>query len=276
MKIAISSESSVDLDKVLLEKYDIHVLPYQILLGDRIETDGQISPEEIFDYAQKNKILPKTSALNSEEYKYFFEELLKSYDKVIHLSLSSGISSTFYNAQKAAEELENVTVIDSSSLSTGIGIKAIRLREMLESGVELKKAIESVKNMKMQVSAIISNLNYMYKGGRCSSLAYFGANLLKLKPRIIVENGKVKNSHIYRGKNEKVLKDYFSDTLKQFPANKKLVSITFTTISEEIKSLAKQLCEEYGFKNIIFSQAGATVSCHCGENCIGIMYECLK
>lgn len=275
MKIAISSESSVDLDKNLLEKYDIHVIPYEILLGDRIEVDGQISPEEIFDYTQKNKILPKTSALNTEEYKNFFKQLLTKYDKVVHLSLSSGISSTFNNALLASKEFENVVVIDSSSLSTGIGIMAIRLREMIESGVELEKAIESVKNMKMQVSAIISNLNYMYKGGRCSSLAYFGANLLKLKPRIIVENGRVKNSHIYRGKNEKVLKDYFSDTLKQFPANKKLVSITFTTISEEIKSLAKQLCEEYGFENIIFSQAGATVSCHCGDNCVGIMYQCL-
>ena len=274
MKIAISSESSVDLDKVLLEKYDIHVLPYQILLGDRVETDGQISPEEIFDYAQKNKILPKTSALNVEEYKTFFESLLKEYDKVVHLSLSSGISSTFNNAQMASKEFENVVVIDSSSLSTGIGIMAIRLREMLEGGMALEKAVENVKNMKMQVSAVINKLDFMYKGGRCSSLAYFGANLLKLKPRIIVENGKVKNSHIYRGKMEKVFKEYLFDTLKQFPANKKLVSITFTTATEEMKNFAKQLCEENGFENIIFEQAGATVSCHCGDNCIGIMYQC--
>lgn len=275
MKIAISSESSVDLDKVLLEKYDIHVIPYQILLGDRVETDGQISPEEVFDYAQKSKILPKTSALNTEEYKSFFKGLLEKYDKVVHLSLSSGISSTFNNALSASQELENVIVIDSHSLSTGIGFMAIRLREMLNDGQSLEEAIENVKNMKMQVSALISKLDFMYKGGRCSSLVFFGANLLKLKPRIIVENGKVKNSHVYRGKMEKAFKDYVSDTLKEFPANKKLVSITFTTASEEMKNFAKQLCEEAGFEEIIFEQAGATVSCHCGENCIGIMYQCL-
>ena len=91
----------------------------------------------------------------------------------------------------------------------------------------------------------------------------------------IVENGKVKNSHVYRGKMEKAFKDYVSDTLKEYPANKKLVSITFTTASEEMKNFAKQLCEEAGFEEIIFEQAGATVSCHCGENCIGIMYQCL-
>ena len=276
MKIAISSESSVDLDKVLLEKYDIQVLPFEILLGDKIEVDGQISPEDIFCHAQSFKTLPKTSALNTEEYKTFFQKLLKTYDRVIHLSLSSGISSTFYNAQKAAEELENVVVIDSQSLSTGIGIKAIRLREMLESGVPEEQAIENVKNMKMQVSALISKLDFMYKGGRCSSLAYFGANLLKLKPRIIVENGKVKNSHIYRGKMEKAIKDYVIDTLKEFPANKDFVSITFTTIEEELLNKTKEICEQQGFKNIIFTKAGATVSCHCGENCVGIMYECLK
>lgn len=274
MKIAISSESSVDLDKTLLEKYDIHVLPYSILLGDRIETDGQISPEEIFDYAEKNKILPKTSALNTQEYKTFFEKLLKDYDKVIHISLSSGISSTVNNARTASKELQNVIVIDSQSLSTGIGMKAIKLRELLNSGVCIEKAVKTVEEMQMQVSALITNLSYMHKGGRCSSLTLFGANILKLKPRIIVDDGKVKNQKVYRGKMEKAITDYVLDTLKEHPANKELVSVTYTTIDENIKQFTKQLCLEQGFQNVIFEQAGATVSCHCGENCIGIMYQC--
>lgn len=273
MKIAISSESSIDLDKSLLEKYQIHVIPYSILLGDRIEVDGQISPDEIFDYASKNKILPKTSALNVEEYKSFFADLSKKYDKVIHLSLSSGISSTVFNAKKASEDFDNVFVVDSFSLSTGIGIKAMRLRQMLDNGIDVQEAIEKVEKMQMQVSAIITELDYMHKGGRCSSLAFFGANLLKLKPRIVVEEGRVKNSRIYRGKLEKAIKDYVLDMLKEKPANKDLVSITFTTIDENIKQLVFNLLKEQEFKNIIFEQAGATVSCHCGGGCIGIMYE---
>lgn len=273
MKIAISSESSVDLDKDLLEKYQIYVIPYSILLGDKVEVDGQISSDELFDYANKNKILPKTSALNVEEYNEFFGSLSKDFDKVIHLSLSSGISSTFSNAQKSAENFDNVIVLDSQSLSTGIGFKAIKLRKLLDEGKSIEEAIEIVQKSRMQVSAIITKLDYMFKGGRCSSLAYFGANLLKLKPRIIVENGSVKNSHIYRGKMEKVVKDYIFETLKEKPAIKDIVSITFTTIDEEIKQEIYEICKEQGFKEIIFEQAGATVSCHCGDGCVGIMYE---
>lgn len=273
MKIAISSESSLDLDSALLEKYDIRVIPYSILMGDRVETDGQISPQEIFDYSEKNKILPKTGALNAEEYKSFFQELLKDYDKVVHISLSSGISSTVNNAKTASKSLENVIVIDSLSLSTGIGMKAIRLRELLNQGICVEKAVKIVEEMQMQVSALITNLVYMHMGGRCSSLTLFGANLLKLKPRIIVEDGKVKSSRVYRGKLEKAFTDYVNDTLKEFPANMDLVSVTYTTIDQSIKELVGNLCKELGFKQVIFEQAGATVSCHCGENCLGIMYE---
>ena len=275
MKIAISTESTLDIPKELQKEFDISVIPFTVILGDKSGLDGDITPLEIFDYVDKTGILPKTSAVNEYQYDKYFTKLLKNYDAVIHISLSSEISSSCMNAINAASILKNVYVIDSKSLSTGIALLAIYARKLADQGVEPKEIVERVNKRVpyVQASFVINSLNYLYKGGRCSGLARFAALLFRIKPQIIVKDGKMAPYNKYRGRNEQTVEQYCKDTLEEF--NNPDLSIAFVTHSHatpEMVEVAKKALKERGFKTIYETTAQATITSHCGPKTLGILF----
>ena len=275
MKIAVSVESTNDLSKELLQKYDIKVIPFQIVLGDKSFKDGEVTVQEMFNYVDENGVLPKTNALNEFEYTEFFTELKKEYDGIIHVTLSSGLTSSCGNAKRAAENFENVFVVDSLSLSTGIGLLAIYARELANAGksaTEIAKLVEE-RTAKISCTFVIERLDYLHKGGRCSSLALFGANLLKLRPRIIVKEGKMSSDKKYKGSMPSVVARYCAETLGEFNTpDLERVFITYTTAMPEMLENAENALKAAGFKNIYHAHAGGTIASHCGANTLGIIY----
>ena len=275
MKIAISTESTLDIPKELQKEFDISVIPFTVILGDKSGLDGDITPLEIFDYVDKTGILPKTSAVNEYQYDKYFTKLLKNYDAVIHISLSSEISSSCMNAINAASILKNVYVIDSKSLSTGIALLAIYARKLADQGIEVEEIVERVNKRVpyVQASFVINSLNYLYKGGRCSGLARFAALLFRIKPQIIVKDGKMAPYNKYRGRNEQTVEQYCKDTLEEF--NNPDLSIAFVTHSHatpEMVEVAKKALKERGFKTIYETTAQATITSHCGPKTLGILF----
>lgn len=276
MKIAISVESTNDLSAHLIQRYDISVIPYEIVLKDKVIKDGEVTTQELFDYVEQTGSLPKTNALNEYEYTEYFEELKKRYDAVIHICLSSGLTSSCGNAQRASQNVENVFVVDSLTLSTGIGLLAIYARELADKGVEpieIQKLVQA-RTEKLQVSFVIERLDYLYKGGRCNALALLGANLLKIRPRIVVnKEGKMGSDKKYRGTMEKVVSKYCSEVLEEFNTpDLDKVFITYSTATPAMVAAAKAAVVEAGFKNVYETRAGCTVSAHCGANTLGILY----
>lgn len=276
MKIAVSAESTCDLSRELKEKYDVKIIPYHVILGDREIKDGEVPVEEVFEYADKSKTLPKTTALNEFEYAEYFTELKKEYDAVIHVTLSSALTSSVGNAQNAAKNIENVFVVDSKSLSTGIGLLVIYARELAEAGVAPEQIAAKLEERKssLQASFVVEKLNYLYKGGRCNSLELFGANLLKIRPRIVVnKEGKMLSDKKYRGKMGGVIAKYCDDVLTDFNTpDLTRAFITYSTATEEMIAAARTACENAGFKEIIETHAGCTISSHCGANTLGILF----
>ena len=275
MRIAISAESTIDLPKELLEKYHIHTLPFTVLMGDTKALDGEITPEAIFAYVNKNKVLPKTSAVNTYQYEEHFNNLLKDYDYIIHFCLSSKISSTYANAVVVASDNPNIKIIDSESLSTGIALEAIYASTLVDQGMEFNDVVNHVLSRvsHVQASFILERLDYLYMGGRCNALQLFGANLLKLHPQIIVQNGKMVVGKKYRGKMEANTLRYVLDTLDRFNnPDKELVFITYSTAKTETVEAIKTILKERGFRNIYVTRAGCTISSHCGDGCLGILY----
>lgn len=275
MKTLITAESTIDLPKELLEKYQIKTIPYMVLLGDKDFKDGEIEPTEIFKFVDEKKILPKTSAINKQQYTDFFKENLKSCDAIVHFSLSGQITSSTQNAKDAAAEFENVYVVDTQSLSTGIALLAIYAKKLVDSGLEAKEIYEkaSARVPSVQASFVVKKLEYLYKGGRCSALAYFGANLMKIRPQIILKDGKMGVHRKYRGNMDKVVENYCKDTLEEFDNPDLSVGfVTYTTATPEMVEAAKRSLQEKGFKTIYETRAGATISSHCGENTLGILY----
>lgn len=275
MKIAISAESTIDLTKELLDKYEIKTIPYSIQLGEQNAFDGEITTDQIIAFVNEKGVLPKTAAINEFRYAEHFENLLKDYDAVVHFTLSSGLSMACSNAKLAAKSLNNVYVVDTLSLSTGIALLAIHARELANEGVSAKEIFERCEARVpfVQASFELKRLDYLHKGGRCSALTLFGANLLKIRPQILVSGGKMILGKKYKGNFTHVVKNYCEDVLEKYNTpDLSKAFITYTTADDNIIEIAKTFLEERGFKDIMVTRAGATITSHCGEDTLGILY----
>lgn len=278
MKIIVTTDSTSDLPKELVEKYNIGVMPLNVNLGDDTFEDGiDIGPEKIFNYVDTTGILPKTGARSALAYQEFFEKQMKDLnaDALIHISLSSELSSSHENALMASQELQNIKVLDSMSLSTGCALLVLSAIDKINEGKDLRTIyleLQEERN-RVQASFVINNLKYLYKGGRCSALAMFGANVLRIKPKIKLANGKMIVDKKYMGKYEQVLINYVKDLLKDYQnVDKKRVFITFTTKNDEINAQIEQILKDYGFEEIIQNYAGSTIASHCGRDTLGVLF----
>lgn len=275
MKIVISAESTIDLPKELLDKYNINTTPFTINLGDELIEDHFGVSKEIFEFVDKSKKLPKTSAVSPDQFKTHFENLKKDYDAIVHVSLSSLISSAYNNACMVAKEMENVYVVDSKSLSTGIALLAIKGKDLIDEGKDAKEIFETLQALtpKVEASFVLERLNYLHKGGRCSALALLGANILKIKPQIILSDGRMIVGKKYMGNMTKVVDKYIDDLLDSNP-NPILehVFITHSSPMPEAEKILTEKLENHGFKYIHNTLAGGTISSHCGPNCIGVLF----
>lgn len=277
--IIITGDSSNDLSKELIKKNDIRILPFNILMNDKEYLDGiNITSQMIIDNFNENGTLPKTSAVSIESFREFFSENLKNEDdKIIHFSLSGEMSCSYENAVKASAEFDGrVKIIDSRSLSTGVGLLMLYACDERDAGFSFEEIIERVEKRipYVQASFVIKKLNFLHKGGRCSSLQLLGANLFNIKPSIEVHNGKMGMSKKYRGPYIKVIESYVKDILQKYN-NPDLTRcfITFSTIDDDVlKMVEDTLKENANFKEILVTNAGATITSHCGANTIGILY----
>lgn len=275
MRIAISAESTIDLPDNLLEKFNIQTIPFTITLGNKTAKDGKITSIEIINFVKENNILPKTSAINAAEYEEYFSKLKENYDAVIHFSLSSKMSSAYSNAVLASHEVENVYVIDTKSLSTGIALLAIYASKHVNLGLGPEEIVNKVTKRipTNQTSFVLSKLKFLYMGGRCSSLKFLATKLLKIRPQIVVEEGQMGPKHKYMGKFDKCAITYVNDVLKTYTTpDLEQVFITYTTADKEIVEEIRNILKEKGFKNIYETRAGGTITSHCGEKCLGILY----
>ena len=275
MKICISAESTIDLPQNILDEFDIKTVPFTITLGEKNGLDGVTTPEEIFDYVDRTGVLPKTSAVNVGQFQEYFSKLLKEYDEIIHFSLSQDMSSAYQNGCIAAQELGHVHMIDSKSLSTGIALQAIYASKLVKEGLGVEEIIEKVSKRidHDQASFVLATVDYLYKGGRCSALARLGATLFRIRPQILVMDGRMGPGKKYTGKQLECVRSYCKDTLEQF--NNPDLEIGFVTHSgatTEMVEAAVSAMKERGFKRVIITTAGATISSHCGPKCLGILY----
>lgn len=276
-KVIITSDSTTDLSAQLIERYNIGILPLNVTLGDKTYTDGvDINPDFIYEHHTKTGELPKTSAINIPTAADFFEKFVNEGYAVVHFTISSEMSSTYQNCCLAAEKFEDVYVVDTKNLSTGGGLLVIAAAEMAKNGMEAKDIAEAVEKLVPCVDAsfVIDSLEYLHKGGRCSAVEAFGANLLKLKPCITVKSGKMGVDKKYRGKYLDVIKEYAAERLVNADdINLDRVFVTHAGCDDEIVNAAVQVVKDtMPFKEIFITRAGCTVSSHCGRNTLGVLF----
>lgn len=278
--VKIISDSTCDLSPELIAKYDIDILPLHILLGEDEYEDGKnITPEQIYSWSDENKTTPKTSAPALTDAIELFKQYIDEGRKIVCFSISSSMSTSGNVMRIAAEELEaedRITVIDSANLSTGIGLLVIEAAIMAQNNHTVEEIVSAIEALKPNVRAsfVVDTLTYLYRGGRCNAVSAMAGGVLKLHPKIVVENGAMNASKKYRGKINSVIMTYvkdMEDALKAARPNR--VFITHSgcdrTIVEEVHSYLENLGV---FSEILETRAGGVISSHCGPGTLGVLF----
>lgn len=277
-KVKITADSTCDLSKELLQKYDVELMPLYAVLGDKSLRDGvEVTPDDIYDFVDKNGVLPKTSAGSVDDYITLFKKYVDEGYEIVHISLSSEMSSSHQNANIAAGEVGGAYVVDSLNLSTGSGLLVLDACDMAAEGKSAKEIYEALKNRTKLVRAsfVIDQLEYLCMGGRCSSVKMLGANLLKIKPEIDVgENGKMAMADKFRGNYASVLLKYVDKVMATENINTKRVFITHTKCDQAIvDSVIDAVKAKMSFDEVYDANAGCVITSHCGPNTLGVLFE---
>ena len=276
-KIIITSDSTTDLSPELREQYNIVVMPLVVSLNDVNHLDGvDITPEDIYRNYAANKTLPKTAAVNPADCAEFFRQFTEQGCSVVHFTISSEMSSTYQNSVIAAEYFDNVYVVDSRNLSTGGGLLVLRAAELAQRGMRAGMIAEECRRLAPCVDAsfVIDSLEFLHKGGRCSTVAMLGANLMNFKPCILVKDGAMSVGKKYRGKYDQVLLKYIEDRVGDgHDIDKSHVFITHAGCDPEVVDTCVAKLKTLGdYPNIHVTRAGCTVSSHCGRNTLGVLF----
>ncbi|MEA5017344.1 MAG: DegV family protein [Erysipelotrichaceae bacterium] len=275
--IKLTADSTCDLNKEFIIKHNIDIMPIHIVVEDKVYNDNvDILPKDIFDLTEKQGKLCKTAAVNVYEYENFFKQFTNDYDAIIHVSLGSAFSSSCQNAHIAANEFSNVYVIDSANLSSGSGLLTYEIALMIRENKDVETILDSAKRLikKISGSFVIDQLDYLYKGGRCSNLELAATRVLRIKPSIEVIDGNMQVGRKYRGSFELSLRNYINDRLSEInDIDDKILFLTHTNCDElTVKQIKQQIEDKNYFKEIIVSTAGCTISAHCGPLTLGIFY----
>lgn len=277
MSIKITTDSTADLTPELLERYQIEVLPLTVTLGDKSYRDGlEISPADIFRHVEAGGDLPKTSAVSVSEFHECFSRLSPLHEAVINVDIGSKMSACYQNACIAAEEFDNVYVVDSGALSAGQGLVAIAGAIAGASGMEPKAVVEYMRDYaaKVETTFTLDRLDYLCKGGRCSTAAAMGANLLRLKPCIEARDGMLSVGKKYRGAFSKALCDYARDRI----AGRDDLDLSLCCVAhpnaprEAVEAVIDEIHRLAPFREVVEVRCGSTVSSHCGPVTVGVMF----
>ena len=274
--IKILSDSTCDLSKEIINKYNIGIIPLYVRLGEKEYLDGiDIAPEILYKWSDEHGETPKTAAPSVDDILKFID----NDNEYIIFTISSSMSACFNNARLAAEERDDnkeIYIIDSANLSTGIGLQVVYAAELASKGLSAKEIVSEIERLKDKVKAsfVIDTLVYLHRGGRCSGLAALFGTALKLHPRIAVSNGAMHPEKKYRGSSKKYVMDYVKDMEADLlSARKERVFITHSGCDREIVNSVRTYLESLDhFDEILETRAGSVVSSHCGPGTLGVLF----
>lgn len=278
MKIKITADSTCDLSRELIQRYNVGIMPLKVILGTDTFSDGvDIVPQNIFDYVEKTGVLPKTTAPSVSEFSEFFSGLLKDYDCVIHINISSKASSSHANAVSAAKAFKGkVYAVDSLALSTGQGLLVLKACDLVAEGKNAEEIISILEGLRPHVntSFVPDCLDYLHKGGRCSLASLMGAKVLKLHPMIDMKDGQLYAKKKYMGNIERCLKNYVNDLSGEYHRyDKTRCFITHSSCEPElVEKVREQVKSLFEFDEILETVAGCVVTGHCGKNTLGVLF----
>lgn len=278
-EVVITADSTCDLPSYLVKKHTIDLIPLGIQLGLESYQDGvDITPDDIYSYYNQTKVLPKTAAVSPGAYTDLFEKYTSQGKAVVHINLSSAISSTHQNALIAAKQFDDVYIVDSKSLCTGLGLLVLKACDLRDEGLSAQEVATRLETLKDKIicTFVLDTLEFLHKGGRCSGVARLGANILGLKPSIMVNNqdGTMSVGKKYRGKIDAVYQQYAKDIMKNIDQmDRRRIVVAHSGVSQDkIDIMRREVSLSGMFDEVIVARAGCTITSHCGPGTMAIIY----
>lgn len=275
--IKLTADSTCDLG-ASIAAHDIGIMPLSVILGSEPHLDGvDIVPQDIFDYVDRTGQLPKTAAPSTGDYEEFFRPFVEAGDTVIHFSISAKASSSCSYAQEAAKHFPGkVFVVDSKALSTGQGLLVLKASDLRDEGASAQEIVERVNALRplVNTSFVPDRLDYLYKGGRCSRMAFYGANLLRIHPLIEMEDGQLVAGKKYRGSMVKCIEQYIDDLAVKYPKYEKRRCFITNSMADEavVEAARKKVAANFAFDEVLETVAGSVITGHCGRNTLGVLF----
>lgn len=278
-KILLSADTPCDIGPELQERYNVQLYPLHVISeGEDYLDNFTITPEELFTVYRKTGHLPRTSAINEQEYiDYFTPWIEQGYD-IIHFNIATAISSSHLHAKAAAEKLGHVYPIDTRSLSSGVSLPLLQAGDMIKQGVDVEDIVEEATRLLdcVHASFVMDTCDYLAAGGRCSTVTALVSSALNIKPQINVDNqtGEMYVAKKFRGKLEKVLERYIREKIGAYDDIKlDHVFITHPPIRQSCRDLAREtLLDLLPFQEIHDTQASCVISSHCGPGTLGVLF----
>lgn len=274
-KINIITDCTSDLSPELLAQNHIEVVPLLVTFGEKSYRDGiDLTTQELYQKVEQYKALPKSAAIPPAQYHEIFSKYSVDED-VIFMGIGAGFSGNFQNAVIAAQDFDNVYVVDSGNLSSGIGLLLLKICKFRDEGLSTAEIIKKVDELrpKVRTQFAINTLDYLHMGGRCSGTTKIFGTLLKIKPIIKVVDGKMIVAKKPHGKYERALEallDYVKADLDNLDPDN--IFITHSLADEDAKYLMGELKKMVKVNNIYETKASGVISTHCGPRTIGILY----
>jgi DegV family protein with EDD domain len=273
----IFSDSTCDLTKELIERYDIGIVPLYVNFNETSFIDGiTLNTKELYAMVNEYGQLPKTAASSPLDFYNAFKPHIDEGKDIVFIGLSSELSSHLQNALLAANEFPEgrIHIVDSLNLSSAIGLLVMKAIDFKNEGLTALEIAERVRKLvpKVRTSFVIDTLDYLYKGGRCTALASFVGGVLKIRPIVTVINGKMILAQKLMGKREKALNTMLNNVIKEKDIIDSDRIMVTHSISNDTEYLKTELSKALQVKEIIETQAGCVIASHCGPNTIGILY----
>jgi len=277
-RVKVITDSCADLSSELIEKFDLDVVPLYVQVEGKSYLDGcEMTTEKLYSQIEKSNMLPKTAAPSSGDYYEYFSKWINAGYDVLYVGLSSKLSAAFQAARIAAEEFdeERIKLLDTQSLSTGIGLLALKASELAKEGKSLDEIYQKVSALvpKVRVSFVIDTLKYLHMGGRCTAVQLLASNVLRIHPQIIVKDGGMIVGAKFRGKRTSYLDQFFKEAVGDGShIDRQRAFITHSASSAEECLEYKNRLEQLGVSEVYITQAGTVISSHCGPGTIGVLY----
>lgn len=273
----ITTESGSDLPKEYVDRYNVQIIPMHVTMGNDTMPDGSFKVEKAFEYYDKTGTLPKTSGTTPDDNLRKFAEIRENYPDahIIHIGYSAVTTVSFNAAHIAADDFENIHLVDAKNVTIGLSAIVIATAQFIEENPDAtpEDIIAYVEDVRDRTRLVFlpKTLLYLKAGGRVSNLAFHGANLLKLHPTIILEDGYLVSGKKYRGSFERCINKMVADFFKDFDIDPSSVLVGGAPgVTDEHKETIFKLLADNNVPTTEWHQTGAVISSHGGPGAIGL------